>query len=411
MSLRDHRPRSLCRVSLLVLLAVLPAVAIAGPCLAADGAASALASITAESRADVLGSAFTQVTGTAISPLLVLSILGFFDWIRSDAGASLPLHASPWFWGVAMGLLVLFFLSSKISAVALPWPFKQVPKSLEVMEKNLTGLVAAGLLVPTVAGALQALDLDFGSSPAAGETAGGIAAGTLVVATAIVFFVVRAVSLTVDAMIFLSPFAVVDWALSGARTALVGVLLVAGWIHPLLGLGLSLVLVVACALVVGWCVRLNLFVFSCAWDVLTLRWKRAAPHEGPMRAFSAGRPLGPPPRTRGYVEVEGDRLTFRWRPWFVLPERRVALQGERKVLVRGVIYSSVAREDGSGQVDLLLLPPRYLAHHEVVGRRLGTPVVDGFVRRSIRQAIAFVKGILFMGSRLSAPAGTTSPAA
>ena len=411
MSLRDHRIRSACRVTVPFLLAVLPAMAFTGSCPAADGVGSTVVSVTAESRAEVVGSAFTQVTGTAISPLLVLSILGFFDWIRSDPGASLPLHASPWFWGVAMGLLVLFFASSKIGAAALPWPFKQVPKSLEVMEKNVTGLVAAGMLVPTVAGALHAIGLDFGSSPAAGETAGGLAAGTLMVATAVIFFVVRAVSLTVDAMIFLSPFAVVDWALSAVRTALVLVLLAAGSIHPLLGFGLSLVLVIACALVVGWCVRLNLFVFSCAWDVLTLRWKRASPHEGPMRAFSAGRPLGPPPRTRGYVEADGERLTFRWRPWFVLPERRVALQGERKVLVRGVIYSSVAREDASGQVELLLLPPRYLAHHEVVGRRLGTPVVDGFVRRSVRQAIAFVKGVLFMGSRLSVPSGATSPAA
>lgn len=409
MNIRDLLTRTLGHPGVLVLLVAWSVLGCPVPCVAADQLPPALAAAGAETRAEVLGNAFTQVTGAAISPLFVLSVIGFLDWVRSDPGATLPLHASPWFWGACTGLLLLFFAGSKVSAAALPWPFKQVPKSLELMEKNLTGLVAGGMLVPTVAGALHAAGIDFGSSPAAGATAGGFAAGTLVAATAAVFVVVRAVSLTVDAMMYLSPFALVDWVLALARTVLVSALLVAGWIHPLLGLAVSLVLVLACALVVGWCVRLNLFVFSCAWDVLTLRWKRARPHEGPMRAFSAGRPLGPPARTRGWVEADGDRITFRWRPWFVLPERRVALPGTRRVMVRGVIYGSVAREEGERRVDLLLLPPRYLAHHEVVGRRLGTPVVDGFVRRSIRQAIAFVKGVLFMGSRLAAPLPATSP--
>lgn len=409
MALRDFLTRTRLQSGVMALLLAASALAWSAPCAAADGLPPTLVSAGAESRAEALGDAFTQVTGAAISPLFVLSIIGFVDWIRSEPGAMLPLHASPWFWSTCMGLLVLFFVGSKVSAAALPWPFKQVPKSLELMEKNVTGLMAGGMLVPTVAGALHATGVDFGSAPAASATAGGFAAGTLVATTTAVFVVVRVVSLTVDAMMYLSPFAAVDWVLAFARTMLVLVLLVAGWIHPLLGLAVSLVLVLACALVVGWCVRLNLFVFSCAWDVLTLRWKRVRPHQGPMRAFSAGRPLGPPARTRGWVEADGASITFRWRPWFVLPERRVALPGERRVMVRGVIYGSVAREEGESRVDLLLLPPRYLAHHEVVGFRLGTPVVDGFIRRSIRQAIAFVKGVLFMGSRLAPPTPATSP--
>jgi hypothetical protein len=192
----------------------------------------------------------------------------------------------------------------------------------------------------------------------------------------------------------LSPFVAVDAVLVSVRTSVLGIILGSMLIHPVLALVICSLFVVGCALIFGWCVRVNLFAGSCMWDVLTMRWRRARASEGPMRAFMASGRQGPAIRTRGMVEPTGSGLRFRWRPWFVLPERSIDLPASRAVVVRGIIWSSIAREDGSRREELVLLPPRYLSHEEVVAGRVGGRVEDGLVRRSVRQTIEFVRGVV-----------------
>lgn len=286
-------------------------------------------------------------------------------------------------------------LMTQLGAGVLPLPARKVVSAADYLEEHVSGLIAAGIFLPTLAATLQAAGL-APSAEAAAEApiqagvAGGFGAG--VVAT-IIFMVVRVVSLTVDALIMLSPFAAVDAVLLSLRTAVLGVILGSMAIHPVLALVVCSIIVLVSAVIAGWCLRLNLFAASCMWDILTIRWRRTRVHDGPMRAFMASGRRGPAIRTRGVVEPSDGRLRFRWRPWFILPARSIEVEAPDPVVIRGVVWSAVTAGHGDRRESLLLLPPRYLSHEEVVAVRLGGRVEDGFVRRSIRQTIDFVRGV------------------
>jgi hypothetical protein len=173
---------------------------------------------------------------------------------------------------------------------------------------------------------------------------------------------------------------------------------------------LLLVVVITCLAIGGWCVRFNLFAASCAWDILTLRGARARPHDGPIRAFAASGSLGTAIRTRGVIDVDGGAICFRWRPWFVLPPRTVPVDAQQATLMRGVIIHSVTRRvSDESTEDLLLLPPRYRAHHDTLAGRMGVPVEDGAIRRGLRAAWQFVTGIFRHQPRRTGVAGTALP--
>lgn len=363
-----------------------------------------------ESRVAVVGDGVSSLTGVAVSPLLVLSVLGFVHWVKAAPDAALPLHATPWFWGITATVAAISLLASLCSKAALPGPVAKAVDAARYLEQKAVTLIAAGAFIPTIVRTMQAAGLDPASpDPSEAAQAGVVGGLALGIVALVVFGVVRIVSLTIDALVVLSPFALVDFVLYAARLALVMVILGAMAIHPLLGLLVSSVLILVCLLVAGWCVRLNVFASSCAWDLLTFRWRRVRADDGPVRAFAASGRHGPAVRTRGFVEPHEQGIRFRWRPWFVLPERSIVMPADRRVLIRGVVWSSVALEDGRTRIDLVLLPPRYQPHHEAVGSRLGARPVDGLIRRGIKETIEFVRGIFRMTNGAAAP-GAATPA-
>jgi hypothetical protein len=391
MSERSRRPIPWMLIALVALGVGLSIAAAPAPAVSAAGAPASI-----ESRVNAFGNGLGQLTGIAVSPLLVLSIFGAIDWYGAVAGEPLPLHASPWVWGTAITVAAIALLVPFVAGTAAPGPVAKFAAAARYLEEQFSGLIAAGIFLPTLSVTLSAAGLAPSAAAAADApiqagVAGGVGAGVLVT---IVFLIVRVVSLTIDALIMLSPFVAVDAVLVSVRTSVLGIILGSMLIHPVLALVVCSLFVVGCALIFGWCVRVNLFAGSCMWDVLTMRWRRARASEGPMRAFMASGRQGPAIRTRGMVEPTRGGLRFRWRPWFVLPERSIDLPASRAVVVRGIIWSSIAREDGSRREELVLLPPRYLSHEEVVAGRVGGRVEDGVVRRSIRQTIEFVRGVV-----------------
>jgi hypothetical protein len=367
-----------------------------GLAIAAAPAAPAVpaASAGVESRVNAFGHGLGQLTGLAISPLWVLALFGAIDWFNAVPDQSLPLHASPWVWGSAL-LVAAVALLTQVGAGTLPGPARKVVCAADYLEEHISGLIAGGIFLPTLAATLEAAGIGptaaaAADSPIQAGVLGGLGAGVL---ATLVFAIVRIVSLTVDALIMLSPFVAVDAVLHAARAAVLGIILGAMAIHPVLALVVCSLFIVGCALIVGWCVRVNLFAASCMWDILTFRWRRTRPADGPVRAFMATGGQGPAIRTRGVVEPADGRILFRWRPWFVLPQRSIEVEVPRSVVVRGMVWSSIAREDGGRREDIVLLPPRYLSHEETVAGRLGGRVEDGLVRRSIRQTIDFVRGV------------------
>ena len=130
-------------------------------------------------------------------------------------------------------------------------------------------------------------------------------------------------------------------------------------------------------------------VFS--WDFFTLRHRRFQLLADGNKLFTAREISGAPMRTYGRLHQEADgRLRFRFRPWLVLPERAVEVPRDGLVVGKGVFYSEVLGFDQQADktVTLLLLPPRYRGHEELLAR---TYRISGTCDVGLRKAWGWLK--------------------
>jgi hypothetical protein len=350
-----------------------------------------------ESRALAVSLAIGQMTGLALSPVLVLGLFGLWDWMRLDGEVALPLHAQPWLWGPLLTMSILAALG-RTGSLTVPGAKYLIDVPQQINSK-VTGLVSAGIFLPTVASSLEAAGL---SGPDDGFARAGFGEWGLGAIALASFASVWIVSNTVDALRFLSPFAVVDATLTAARAALLGVVLAAVSIDsflgfPLLTLLICVPLAIGCGLIAGACIRLNLFATVCSWDMLTRRWRRTDPSSGPLRAFVARRHVGAPVRTMGRLDPSTDRFRFEWRPFFVLPARSIEVRTVNPILTRGVVWSVVSSEIDGGAAPCFAFPPRYRGHEPAVAARMGAAVADGIVLRGIKGTFEFVRGMFGFG--------------
>ncbi|MEY5031436.1 MAG: hypothetical protein RL354_467 [Planctomycetota bacterium] len=382
---------------------MLGALAIAGSAFAAESAATASAP---EGRAAAVAAGIAQLTGLAISPLLVLVAIGWTDFARAGGGsaAALPLHASPWLL-IPCSTVLALVLAKKMATPAIPLPIRKMLDAAEYLEAKLSALVAAGVLLPTIIGTMAASTGE--TSPAVQAAGLGAVLGSTIVLVPIALIVFSSVWITfhvVDALIVLSPFALLDVALASARVAILALVGLALLISPFLALVLCVPIIALSLLIAGWCVRLDLFALTVATDLLFRRGRSADP-QAPLRCFLGSRGLGAPIRTMGHAEPRKGGVVFLYRPFFVLPQRSIELEAASPVLVRGAAWCAL-RDDGTRRT-LLSLAPRYGPHHAAICRRFAASARDGVVRRSwngLHNALESILGGAGASTRGDAPA-------
>ena len=348
----------------------------------------------------------TQVTGIAISPLLGVSAMGAYQWVKAstpEEKAALPWFANPSFWLV--GLLAVGAVAAKDTLGAtLPPGWKKPLDIFETIENKASGLVAAGAVVPS----LVALGskMIMGSSgldgvafhttglamlPIASFDVSWLLNIVMVPLTVVVFAIVWVASHAITVLILLSPWGAIDAALKAGRTALLGVVTATAWIDPVVGATLSVVIILIAYLVAGWSFRLTTFGSVFCWDYFTGRSKRFKLLADGNKVFTGREINGVPTRTYGrlYQAADGS-LTMKFRPWLVLPEREVAVPREGLVVGCGVFYSEVLGSDAKSDknLTLLLLPPRYLGHEELFAR---TYHISGTCEVGLRRAWSWLK--------------------
>ena len=358
-----------------------------------------------------LAVAISTVTGMAISPLLGTGAYGAYRWVSAstpEEKAALPWYAQWSFFGPALALVLLCAAKDALGTVVPPG-FKKPLDVLETLENKVTGLVAAGAVVPfTMASASKML---VGTKVA---TAGVVIApsGLAMIQVGAIdfswllniltvpfgvamFVVVWMASHAINVLILLSPWGAIDAALKGARTGLLGLLTLTATINPWLGAGLSLVIILIAWLVAGWAFRLTWFGSIFCWDFFTIRRARFLPKENDNKLFAGGHLPGVPPRTYGrLVKRSEGALEFFYRPWLVLPGKVAAVPADKAELAvgRGLFFSSVMKGEHE---TLFLFPPRYHGHEDVVVRAY---LMGGGVRDAgLRKAWSVVKE-LFGGS-------------
>ncbi len=342
------------------------------------------ASKNVELRSTSISGGFAEITGLAVSPLMVMSLFGAVDWYRAVPGSVLPLHANPWVWGT---LLTIFSIGliARWTTRPVPMPIRKLFDAAHYLESKCSALLAAGLLLPYIASTMTQVGMDPNQVASTVRldpqlALAGMPSDVLMYLAALsLFAVVWVVSHSIDALVLLSPFAVLDAALLSARATFLALLLGATALHPVLGALVALPIVIFCIFVAGWCVRLDIFAMTCAWDTLFRRWSHAAPLDGCVRAFIARPRAGLPTRTRGTIIPSGASMKFRYRRWFVMPAREVDLGVHPSTLVRGLLWSTFVAASEQGGGALVALPPRYQSHAAILAARFGAEQKDGLL--------------------------------
>lgn len=362
----------------------------------------------------------TQVTGIAISPLLGVSAVGAYQYFRAatpEEKAALPWFANPSFW--ALGLLVVAAVALKDGAGAtLPPGWKKPLDVLETIENKVSGLVAAGAVIPSL--------ITFGSKmlmksagledpvvlhttglamlPVAVVDTGWLLSLLMVPLSVVVFGVVWLTAHAINVLILLSPWGTIDAALKGVRTGVLGLVTATAWIDPVVGATLSVIIIVFAWCTAGWAFRLMTFGSVFCWDFFTVRRKRFQLLADGNKLFTAAQFEGVPPRTYGRLHQTADGgLTLKFRPWLVLSEREVPVPREGLVVGRGVFYSEVLGHDPKADRNrtLLLLPPRYLGHEELLARTYHIP---GTCEVGLRKAWGWIKESVGFRRKKTVPA-------
>ena len=356
----------------------------------------------------------SQVTGIAISPLLGVGGVGAWQYFKAgtpEEKARLPWFAQVSFWLPALLLVGLCAFKDTIAA-ALPPGFKKPLDVAETLENKVSGLVAAGAVIPSLV-ALGSKLMMASAGPDQPVTAmGGLAlipfgamdfswllTILMVPLSVAVFAVVWVVAHAINVLILLSPWGGLDTALKGIRTSVLSLVAATAYIDPVVGATLSVVIIILAYFMAGWAFRLMIFGSVFSWDFFTLRRRRFQLLADGNRLFTAREISGAPMRTYGRLQQEGDgKLRFKFRPWLMLPERTVEVPRDGLVVGKGVFYSEVLGFDKSADknMTLLLLPPRYVGHEEMFAR---TYRISGTCDVGLRRAWSWLKEAFGLGAK------------
>lgn len=377
------------------------------------------------SRAENIGSAFAALTGEAMNPLFGVTVRGAWIYLRSDDAVkdSLPWYCQPQAWGPLAALLLALFFKSTLCE-AFP-PLKKPLDALAALTHK-AGAVAslpivlaifARSFVPEATATVTALGNAVCPAALAGE-AGAVGGGDTLfallgwaISLTLGLAVYAAVWLTfnvVEVLILISPFPAVDAALKSFRIAVIAALFGLRAYSPTAAALTALAIVLASFLIAGWSLRLTVFGWTYALDLLLLRSRRLKEVADGALAFSGpGLAKEMPVRTRGRLRRgEEGGLEFRYRPWLVLPERRCALPEAPAAYTvgSGMLNPYLVKFSEDRYAKLLRFPPRFKRHEEALAAAFalgGTRDIS--VAGSVRAMFAYLKALM-LGRELPAAA-------
>jgi hypothetical protein len=339
------------------------------------------------------------VTGVAISPLLGVGAVGAYEYWKAPAARRprLPWFAQPWFWVPAL-LLVIVVAAKDIIGAAAPNIFKKPFDVAETLENKISGLVAAGAFVPLVVSIFpEAAGLDSEASLGAlGFAAIDVAAvgNIMLVPFAIVIFaLVWLASHTINILILLSPFTIVDTTLKGVRVLLLSLVTATSFANPYFGAACCVVLIIISWFLAGWSFRLSVLGTVFIWDFFTLRRLRFQPGAESNWMFTARKLQDAPIRTCGRLRHSADgSLTFEYRPWLILKRRGFALPAGAYAVGRGLFYPEIGRVEADKMNAMFILSPRYQTHEEALARAYGLKDVrDTGILRGVNAVWAWLR--------------------
>ena len=370
-----------------------------------------------------LAESLSQITGTAISPLLGVSSVGAWRYYKTPEAVR---HELPWFchpaaWSVGFVILGLCFLKD-VFGTASPTMLKKPFDLAELFENKLSAIVAGSAFVPIIAAELARHSREAGPSaallsemhyaamPFLTNASAWVATALTVTAAVVGFLLIFLSSHAINVLIALSPFTTVDAALKLVKAGLLSLVTATAFINPWLGAAVCFAILLVAGLVAPWAFRFTLFGTVFATDIFRFRFLRRASRSDASqpKSFTSRRFAGIPVRTLGrLMRNEEGQLIFRYRPWVILPKRNVALPDGSYALSKGLLCPDLLHcEDGGTTArTLLMLLPRYSSQEDLIAERLSlTEVRDGGVLKGFKAIRNWFAEILGLGRRKNASA-------
>lgn len=348
------------------------------------------------------------ITGLAISPLLMASSFGLYQrYLDKNPDNNDQWFCSPLFWG--FGFLLLFLCSAKdVAAPLIPAAAKKPLDLAELLENKLSAVVVMIGVVPilsyeftrtllqddAVAAFIQSnfsllLKLIVPTGLSSTNAMVGIVAVPVFMAA---FLAVWLLSHTINVIIAISPFGLLDFGLKSFRFLLIVSLYAAYHVSHWFGTTYSLLIVLIAVILAGWAFRLMIYGTILATDLFFPFISRKDIDTRSPHAFLSTRIAGVPVRTFGKASsTSNGQICFCYKPWLYFKARTINLPKGRYALSRGLLYPSLLGKDVSEHT-LLNFPPRYRGHEERIGLQMGVcEVQDGSLLSGLKRMRAWLR--------------------
>jgi len=346
---------------------------------------------TQSMRGKSINEAVSQLTGTAVNPLFGITALGMYKYFGTPEHLreQLPFHDQPCVWGPMLLIILLMLFNSTICE---SMPFFKIPLNAlgDMVNKGGACVVLPAVLyefsqafaAPTAVALAAIHDGIFPTAYAAGEAGGIIAGGWLTIGWAVSFVLgaigyatVWVVWNVIDVAIFILPVPFLDAILKSLRHTAMGLLFGASWLHPWLGLVMSLAMLCICWRLTGWAFRLSVMGFVFSTDFLLWRKSGVLDATAGISAFvtgTASKRWKIHKRQYGRLRRKADgALHFVCRSWIIVGlERKIDLGSPRDYLAGSTLLYPVILDDRGDQV-LFRLPPRYRRDTQAITDLLG----------------------------------------
>jgi hypothetical protein len=351
-------------------------------------------------RGQEVAKAVATVTGTAISPLFGVCILGAFTYVKTspEMRAALPFYCAPAFWIPLAVLVAMVFFKDTLGAF-LPL-LKKPLDAIEILVINKAALVFA--VLPVVWHEAAAVSGPPGAHGILSAAASGIPMGPAVIVGAVIAVSVWLTGHALDILALLSPIPLLDACLKATRAAMFLALGVLAALDTRAALLVSLGIIAICFLCFWWAYQLALFGSVFAWDILRARLlgrRRNPALDGEVLGFTAYAIGGLRKRSFGALRIAGDgSLEFVHRPAGIGFRSAIRLQRPDVYEVgRGFFFPCVLAPETGGNAYRFQfrLLPRYTGFEEQISDvlRLGG-VRDLRIPAELRSAWNWMHGTI-----------------
>ncbi|UUO05272.1 hypothetical protein M4951_18050 [Blastopirellula sp. J2-11] len=314
------------------------------------------------------------VTATGLSPLMVLSVTGPIVYFTTDSAdrGELFFFYQPWFWIITAICSLIVILKDTILTFA---SYLKTPLDVLGSLFHFVGFLFGFRLIIYLLGA------DLGTDPSLAEKF--LTYLTIVVMLGF-YAAIWIFGNLVEVIILLSPFPLVDTTLRFSRIAMVVVMYVLCWIHPLLGLMFALPILIIAALTLNRSLQALKLSARISWDLIAWRRYPLSPETTSLTAFTVVSLPRTPWFTLGQLVKKENGWHFRYRRFLIGPCVDNLVDLTNLQIAKGTLSSLAVQKQEERSRVILRFPPGYRGQEETLAQILGGETADWSAITKIR---------------------------